>query len=154
MSDWKLPWRGGCRCEDVRIEVTAPPLLTAACHCTGCQRMTASAFSLSMALPSDGFRVTRGEPVLGGLQGATRHFFCGSCKSWMFTRPEGMDELVVLRPSMLDEHGWFEPFAEFWTREKLPWARTSARHSFEASIEPEAFAPLLADFAEDGVRPA
>jgi len=29
-------------------------MLTMACHCLGCQTMSASAFSLSMALPIDG----------------------------------------------------------------------------------------------------
>ena len=43
---WKLPWNGGCRCGAVRLRVTKPPLLAAACHCTGCQSMSASAFSL------------------------------------------------------------------------------------------------------------
>jgi hypothetical protein len=91
MRDWKLPWAGGCRCGRVRIAVSAPPLLAAACHCNGCQRMSASAYSLSLAIPVEGFVVTQGEPVVGGLQGATRHFFCPFCKSWMFTRPEGLD---------------------------------------------------------------
>ena len=75
MKDWKLPWEGGCRCGEVRFRVSAPPLLTAACHCTGCQRMSSSAYSLSAAIPSDGFEVTQGEPVLGGLKGSTRHYF-------------------------------------------------------------------------------
>ncbi len=74
MSWPDLPWQGGCRCGQVRLQVTAPPLLTMACHCTGCQRMTASAFSLSIALPAEGLAVTRGEPVIGGLHGSPRHF--------------------------------------------------------------------------------
>ena len=82
--DWKLPWGGGCRCGETRIEVTAAPLLASACHCTGCQRMTASAFSLTLTLPSEGFAVVQGEPVIGGLHGPTRHYFCPRCKSWMF----------------------------------------------------------------------
>ena len=110
MSELSLPATGGCRCGAVRFEVTAAPLLTMACHCRGCQRMTGSAYSLSAAIPSDGFRVTAGEPVIGGLHGATRHYFCGHCMSWLFTRPEGMDWFVNLRPTMLDEPGWFEPF--------------------------------------------
>ena len=51
---------GSCRCEQVQFEVTAPPLMTMACHCRGCQKMTGSAFSLSAAIPTEGFRVTRG----------------------------------------------------------------------------------------------
>ena len=61
MDDWKLPWAGGCRCDRVRIEVTKPPMLAGACHCSGCRKMTASAFSLTLTIPSDGFAVTAGE---------------------------------------------------------------------------------------------
>lgn len=154
MSDWKLPWDGGCRCGQVRIRVSAPPLLAAACHCSGCQRMTASAYSLSLAVPAEGFAVTAGEPVIGGLHGPTRHFFCPWCMSWMFTRPEGLDEIVNLRPSMLDDHGWFVPFAEFWTQEKLPWASTPATHSFATQPAIGDFGGLLEAYAQHGARPA
>jgi hypothetical protein len=142
MSDWNLPWEGGCRCNRVRLRVTAPPLLTMACHCTGCQRMSASAYSLSAAIPSEGFAVTRGEPVIGGLHGSPRHFYCPYCMSWMFTRVDGMDWFVNLRPTMLDDCRWFTPFIETWTREKLPWATTPAVHSFESLPSVEQFGAL------------
>lgn len=154
MSEWKLPWDGGCRCGQTRMRVSAPPLLSAACHCTGCQRMSASAFSLSLAVPSEGFAVTAGNPVIGGLHGATRHYFCQHCMSWMFTRPEGMDAFVNLRPSMLDDHGWFVPFIEVWTQERLPWASTPAAHSFATQPELEGYARLVEAFARQGARPA
>ena len=35
--------------------------------------------------------------------------------SWMFTRPEGMDWFVNLRPTMLDDPSWFEPLIETCT---------------------------------------
>jgi hypothetical protein len=152
MDDWKLPWDGGCRCGAVRIRVTGPPLLAAACHCTGCQSMTSGAFSLTLTLPADGFEVIAGEPVLGGLN-RDMHHFCGRCMTWMFTRPPGMDWLVNLRPTMLDDHRWFEPFIEFFAGEKLPWAQTGARHSFETFPEMAAFEPLMALYAAEGARP-
>ncbi len=147
MSWPDLPWQGGCRCGQVRFQVTAPPLLTMACHCTGCQRMTASAFSLSIALPAEGLAVTRGEPVIGGLHGSPRHFFCPHCMSWLFSRPDRMTWLVLLRATMLDEPGWFTPFIESWTSEKLPWATTPARHSFEGFPTLEDYEGLTKDFA-------
>ena len=154
MDEWKLPWDGGCRCGAVRVRVTKPPLLAAACHCTGCQRMTASAFSLTLTLPADGFAVTRGEPVIGGLQGKdVHHFHCPDCKSWVFTRAEGFDWMVNLRPSMLDHHEWFVPFAEFWTREKLPWASTPAKHSHETVPDLAGFEPLVKRYLDEGARP-
>lgn len=152
MDDWKLPWDGGCRCGETRIRVSARPLLAMACHCAGCQTMSASAFSLSLAIPADGFAVTKGDPVLGGL-GRDMHHFCPHCMTWMFTRPPGMDWFVNLRPSVLDAHGWFEPYVETFAAEKLPWARTPAAHSFETFPELDAYEPLIAEYAEKGARP-
>ncbi|MCA1440294.1 GFA family protein [Ensifer sp. IC4062] len=154
MSESKLPWEGGCRCGGVRFKVSAPPLLTMACHCTGCQRMTASAFSLSVAIPSEGFAVTNGEPVIGGLHGATRHYFCPHCMSWMFTRPEGMDWFVNVRATMLDDPSWFSPFIETWTSEKLPWATTPAVHSYETLPPMEAYDGLLDEYRKQAGSPA
>ncbi|HEY5819855.1 MAG TPA: GFA family protein [Mesorhizobium sp.] len=33
--------------------------MTAACHCTGCQKMASSAFLLTAMLPADGFEMAR-----------------------------------------------------------------------------------------------
>jgi hypothetical protein len=148
MSMPSLPWEGGCRCGQVRFKVSAPPLLTMACHCTGCQKMTSSAYSLSAAIPADGFEVTQGEPVIGGLHGATRHFFCPYCMSWMFTRAEGLDWFVNIRATLLDDASWFVPFAETMTGEALPWAKTPAVHSFEGFPPLEAYQDLTTEFAQ------
>jgi hypothetical protein len=146
MTHPALPMDGGCRCGRVRLRVSAPPLLTMACHCTGCQTMSASAFSLSVAIPAAGFAVTQGEPVIGGLHGAARHYFCPHCKSWMFTRMEGLDDFVNLRPSMLDDHAWFAPFIETYMSEKLPWAATGAVHSYEKFPAMEDFGRLMQEY--------
>jgi hypothetical protein len=138
---------GGCRCGRVRFRVAKRPLLTMACHCTGCQRMSSSAFSLSAAIPSEGFEVIEGEPVIGGLHGASRHYFCGWCMSWLFTRPEGIDWFVNIRPTMLDDASWSTPFMETWTAEKLPWAMTAAVHSYKALPPMDAYEGLIGEFA-------
>jgi hypothetical protein len=153
MSEWKLPWDGGCRCGRVRIRITQAPMLSVACHCTGCQRMSASAFSLTIAVPSAGFAVIAGEPVIGGLHGATKHQMCPHCMSWVFTRPEGMPDLVNVRATMLDDHAWFAPFVEMFTDEKLAWASTDAAHSFARVPEVAQIPALLADFAARSARP-
>ncbi|SEK16069.1 MULTISPECIES: GFA family protein [unclassified Variovorax] len=153
-GDWQLPWEGGCRCGQVRLRISAPPLLAMACHCTGCQRMTASAFSLSLAIPTPGFEVTAGEPVIGGLHGDSHHCFCPHCKSWLFTRTEGLDYFVNIRAGALDHHEWFVPFVETWTDEKLPWASTPAKHSFGALPAMDAFPALIEAYAKEGARPA
>ncbi|MDM0110621.1 GFA family protein [Variovorax sp. J22R133] len=153
MDDWQLPWDGGCRCSQTRIRITEPPLLAMACHCTGCQRMSASAFSLSIAIPRNGFYVTSGDPVIGGMHGATRHFFCPHCKSWMFTWLDVSTEFVNVRPSTLDHHDWFVPFVETYTDEKLPWASTPAVHSYRGLPHLDDYARLIEAYARQAARP-
>jgi hypothetical protein len=148
MADADGVHEGQCRCGQVRFRVSGAPIITMACHCTGCQKMTASAFSLSALYPSRSFEVLRGEPVVGGLHGATRHFFCPHCMSWLFTRPEGMDEFVNVRTTMLADPGRFPPFVETWTGEKLPWAKTPAVHSFEKLPPMDRYPEMAAEFAQ------
>jgi hypothetical protein len=149
MTKPTLPIEGSCRCGRVRLRISAQPILTMACHCSGCQKMSASAYSLSAAVPAEGFEVIEGEPVIGGLHGPdAHHYHCPHCKSWMFTRPEGMDWFVNLRPTMLDDAKWFSPFIETYTSEKLPWATTPAVHSYETFPPFEAYEGLVKEFAE------
>lgn len=147
MTEPTLPQEGRCRCGQVRFRITARPQLTMACHCTGCQRMTGSAFSLSAAIPAEGFTVTQGEPVIGGLHGPSRHYFCPHCLSWLFTRPEGLDHFVNIRSTMLDDPAWSVPFIETFTSEKLAWATTPAVHSYETFPPMEAYGHLVAEYA-------
>ena len=154
MTDWKLPWDGGCMCGQIRFRVSVPPLLTMACHCTGCQKLTASAYSLSIAVPSEGFTTTRGKPVPGGMHGPHGQLYCPSCKNWIFTRPQGMDWFVNVRATMLDDHSWYSPFIETYTSEKLPWATTTAVHSFPTQPDLEGYTPLVEAFAREGKGPA
>ncbi len=149
---WDLPREGGCRCGRLRFRVSAPPLVASACHCRGCQRMTASAFSLSAAIPAEGFEVIAGEPVRGGLREAAQHWFCGWCMSWAFTRVEGMDWFVNIRATLLDDPaGFAEPFVETCRAEGLAWVETGATRSYPGLPPLEDWEGLMRDFrAERG----
>ena len=153
MTDVLIKLCGQCRCGQIKFEVTSTPLITMACHCTGCQRMTSSAFSLSSLFPSAAFVVTSGEPIIGGLHGPTRHYFCGHCKSWLFTRPEGMDEFVNVRSTLLDDAQSYKPFVETYVSEKLQWAVTGAKHSFNKFPLPELFPVLLEEWKREKGTP-
>lgn len=139
---------GSCRCGQTAFEVHAKPLITTACHCTGCQKMSSSAFSLTALVPVDSFVVIRGKPVIGGLHGASRHYFCPQCLSWLFTRPAETNAVLGVRSTMLDKVPQQAPFMETWTSEKLPWAVTGAAHSFAKLPDPQAYGMLIARFAQ------
>jgi len=107
--------------------------------------MSASAFSLSAAIPTPGFDVIQGAPAIGGLRNPElKHYFCPRCMSWMFTR--FLPDFVNVRVTMLDDTSWFVPFMETWTSEKLPWATTPAVHSYPGFPPMEDFGRLSAEF--------
>ena len=146
-----LPLTGSCRCGQALVSVTAAPLITAACHCTGCQTMSGSAFSLTAIFPRDAFSVVQGETVIGGLRGPElQHHFCPSCMTWMFTRIVDIDQFINVRPTLFADRTWFTPFIETMTAEKLPWAETPARHRFEGFPPVDQFQALMADYAATG----
>lgn len=142
-----LPIEGGCRCGRVRLRIDAAPMMTMACHCRGCRQMSGSAFSLNVAVPSAALCVV-GDTVIGGLQGdQIRHHHCDHCKSWLFTRIDPDPGFANVRVGALDRPEAFAPFIETWTNEALPWAGTPARHRYPGFPPPEAFGPLLAEYA-------
>ncbi|MEW5421772.1 GFA family protein [Amorphus sp. 3PC139-8] len=139
---------GGCRCGAVRFRTTGPEIITMACHCTGCQRMTASAFSLSALFARSAFELLQGETVIGGQHGVHRHHHCGHCLSWLYTLPDGLDEFINLRATMFDDTEWIAPFVETCTSEKLAWVTTPARFSFEQFPPMESFGDLISAYAD------
>jgi hypothetical protein len=148
-----FPIDGGCRCDRVRIRAKSAPLITMACHCNGCQRMSSSAFSLSAMFLTDAFEVTKGEPVIGGLHAPDLpHYFCGYCMTWMFTRPTQVPHIVNVRATLFDDHAWFAPFVESYTKTKLPWAVTGAAHSFEEFPPMESYEGLMKAFYEQQAK--
>jgi hypothetical protein len=58
----KLPLTGGCICGSVRYQITAALLSVYACHCTDCQRVTSSAFSIGVVGPASAFRSNGSDP--------------------------------------------------------------------------------------------
>ena len=143
-----LPAEGGCRCGAVRFRVDKAPLLTMACHCRGCQRMTGSAFSLSAAIPEDGFEILQGDPVPGGADKAFGHRFCPECFSWVWTKHPMMEGFLNLRSPMLDEAGWARPYIETCKAERLGFVEAGAVRSYAGYPSPEEFPVLLADYAD------
>jgi len=109
--------------------------------------MSASAFSLSAAIQSDAFSILLGQPIIGGLRGATRHYFCGFCMSWIYTQPDGFDSFVNIRITMLDDPRPYPPYIETYTSERLPWATTPAARSFEQFPPVEDYETLAREYA-------
>ena len=87
----EFPQTGGCQCGALRYEITQAPIMVYTCHCTDCQRMTSSAFSLGCVLPDGAFRLVQGQPkgvqrTTGSGRVSTR-WVCPECGVWVCTAP-------------------------------------------------------------------
>lgn len=140
-----LPAEGACMCGQVKLRVSAPPIITMACHCKGCQKLSASAYSLTAMVPAAALAV-EGKTQIGALHGANPYHYCSNCLNWLYT---GLSRapFVNVRPTMFDVPAWSTPFIESYVTEKLPWATTSARHSFAKFPEPDQYGQLMAEYA-------
>ncbi|HOZ26241.1 MAG TPA: GFA family protein [Hyphomonadaceae bacterium] len=141
----QFPVEGSCMCGRVKLRVTLPPIMTAACHCGGCQKLSASAFSLTAMIPTEGVEVI-GDTAIGGLHNASKYEYCPHCLNWLITRPAGMP-FVNVRPTMFSVPAWSTPFMETCAGEKLPWAKTSAVHSFDRYPQEADYGPLMQEYA-------
>ena len=59
----KLPQTGGCHCGKIRYEISEAPQLVYTCHCTDCQRLTSSAFSMGSSWRRPPFMAAGSSPA-------------------------------------------------------------------------------------------
>ncbi|HVH80981.1 MAG TPA: GFA family protein [Stellaceae bacterium] len=125
----KLPLTGGCQCGALRYEISEAPLATYTCHCTDCQRLTSSAFSMAITVRDSAFRLTAGEPrfvqkTVESGRVLTR-WLCPDCAAWISSSPlpaaAPTETVRRVRAGTLDDTSWLRPTAHFWTRSKQPW---------------------------------
>lgn len=131
----KLPLTGGCLCGALRYEVSEAPLMTYTCHCTDCQRLTSSAFSLAITVSDSAFRLVMGEPRLVQRTAESgrivTRWLCPECGCWIVGGPQpgaAPGEIIRrVRAGTLDDTSWLRPAAHFWTRSKQPWVALPER---------------------------
>ena len=133
----EFPISGGCECGAVRYEISGPPRVVYACHCSTCQTQSGSAFGLAARFHISHFSLTRGE-LTSFTRPATKghtltNSFCADCGTRIHHVPSRFPELVSLKPGTLDDTGWLEPEFHIFARSAQPWfALPEGAEIFEA----------------------
>jgi len=146
MTAVQFPVEGACMCGRCRMRVNAAPIITMACHCMGCQKLSASAFSLTAMIPAAAFALLSGETQVGAMHGANPYVYCANCLNWLYTELTSAP-FVNVRPGLFGVPAWSTPFIESHVSEKLSWAVTPAKHSFAKFPEPHQYGQLMAEYA-------
>ena len=122
----RFPIEGGCSCGQVRYRLTAAPLAIYTCHCTDCQTLSTSAFTLTMPLRHEALEIIQGElktwirtPPSGN---ELPQHCCANCGVRIYSEPKGRTT-YSLRCGTLDDTNWIEPVAGIWMRSAQPWVR-------------------------------
>ena len=130
---------GGCHCGKITYEGDVDPDKAGLCHCTDCQTLTGSAFSLFVPVPKASFRL-RGEPriyVKTGESGNRRaQAFCPDCGSRIYASAEHDPQVFNLRIGTVRQRAHLAPRAQIWCRSALPWV-----HGL-ASVQQHATQPM------------
>jgi hypothetical protein len=121
----QTPFTGTCQCGEVRYVVKSEPIITVACHCRDCQKLSASAFSLTMLIPAESFELISGNlqvferPVESG--GSALCYFCSTCGNRVYHGSPQLPGYYRLKPGGLDDTSKILPQAHVWTSRAQPW---------------------------------
>jgi hypothetical protein len=119
---------GSCHCGQITYDAEVDPAEVSICHCTDCQRLTGTAYRVTISAPADRFRITAGEPnvyVKIADNGRRRmQFFCSNCGSPIYTTGEGEDaKQVGIRLGTVNQRRDLNPRSQIWCSSELPWSR-------------------------------
>ena len=122
---------GHCHCRKIAYEAEVDPARVMICHCRDCQRLTGSAFRVTLPVAPELFRLIAGEPTIyykvadsGSRRG---HAFCGSCGSPVYRLPTDNNPNYSLRIGGLDQAQELQaPSKQIWTDRRLHWVNAIA----------------------------
>ncbi|MET0349877.1 MAG: GFA family protein [Rhizobacter sp.] len=116
---------GSCHCGRIRYEAEVDPGHTTVCHCTDCQKLTGTAYRVSVPAREGSFRLVAGEPstyIKVADSGARRALsFCPNCGSPLYAHDADHPTVVGLRVGCIDEREALVPTTQKWCRSALAW---------------------------------
>ena len=150
-----LPGDGGCQCGAVRYRLNAKPQMLYVCHCSDCQKQSASAFGMSLIMAAAQVEILRGAERLrhwdtpGGDGSIKRCHFCPDCGTRIMHGSDDPNEDVSIKAGSLDDTSNLQPSAHIWLRSAQPWVSID-RDSYACfDTEPDE-RQLLSDHTSEG----
>lgn len=147
-----LPWHGGCQCGHVRYTLTDFPLTLYACHCTECQKQSASMHGLSLLSRRNALELT-GDLKIWVRQtdsgNTTNCHFCPQCGTRVFhqgTHRKDPEAVVSIKGGSLDNIRLLEPVGHIWLKSAQAGFRADPQ-ALRFEGQPESYEPLHQAFA-------
>lgn len=124
----KYPIKGSCQCGQVTYRLAEAPKLVLACHCTECQKLSTSPYSVTAAVATNAIEFS-GElkewsrSAESGNKNSAK--FCPDCgnRVYHFNPDDESTIKLKLKPVKMTDDRIFEPTMHVWVSEKLSWYR-------------------------------
>lgn len=114
---------GSCQCGKIRYEAEVDPQAVGICHCTDCQRLTGSAYRVTVAALPGRFQLLSGTPSnyrkIGDSGHPSDQYFCGTCGSPLWR--ESADGEIGLRLGCIDQRTALAPTHQSFLGSALPF---------------------------------
>jgi hypothetical protein len=120
------PIEGSCQCGQVTYTLSEAPKMVIACHCTECQKLSTSPFSITAVVDSRAIKFN------GELKEWSRSAdsgnrsnakFCPNCgnRVYHYNPDDPATVKLKLKPVNMSDDRVFEPTAHIWVCEKQSW---------------------------------
>ncbi|MGP4670105.1 GFA family protein [Agrobacterium pusense] len=108
---------GACQCRKITYEAEIDPQDVAICHCSDCQRLTGSAYRVTVSTHRNRFKITSGTLRL--------YAKSADCGSPVYTTGEHEDaEPIGIRLGTVNQRQELRPRSQIWCSSALPWAQS------------------------------
>ena len=130
-----LAANGGCQCGKIRYRLIAEPLMLYICHCSDCQKQSASAFGMSLRMRPRDVEFVHGEKLMRswetrGEDGSLKRcHFCPNCGTRIMHASDDTEESVSIKAGSLDDTSGLRPRAHIWMKSAQSWV-TIEREQF------------------------
>lgn len=122
----KFPIKASCQCGQVTYTLHKAPKAVLACHCTECQKLATSPFSITAVVEKEAidFSGEMAEWTRMADSGNRNHArFCTGCgnRIYHFNPDDSSTLKLKLKPVNIEDPEIFEPTMHVWVSEKLSW---------------------------------
>lgn len=119
-----IVFEGGCLCGKIRYSCTAQPISTVHCHCTDCRRIGGTAHATHTVIPKAAFTIAGVPREYARLADSGNEIvrrFCPDCASAIFHTREGLENMIVVRTSSMDDPELVTPERAIFTDSAVSW---------------------------------
>lgn len=120
---------GTCLCGAVHYEASSEAVFSGHCYCVDCQKESGCGHATVVAVPDATVRITGPTSTFTKLAGSAHpneRTFCSKCGTTLFSRPQSMAGMTLLRAGTLDDPSQITPSMSIYTSRAHAWDQPNA----------------------------